>query len=120
MTINYKKWNTPYTAEDKATLLELAGKKPMKEVAEILGRSIPSLAQYAGKHGISLRCKGENHYGATLSNLQVEMIRALDECGFSPNEIHKGAFNDKNYSTVYAVIEGTTWKERKYDFNRIT
>ena len=99
---------TPYTNSEEAILRKYAGKKSSEEIAVILGRSRYSVLQKAKLSKISLRQIGEDHHKATLSNLQVEIIRSLDESGFSVRDIHEAIFSSKSIDTIRSIV--TLWK----------
>ena len=94
----------PYTEEEENILKKFAGVKSTEEIAMILGRTKASVAQKAPRMGLSLRTNiGQDHFGAKLSDLQVEMIRVLSEAGFRGCEIHKAAFNHVADDTIYSI-----------------
>ena len=98
----------PYSKEDVDILNKYAGVKNTSEISIILGRSRYSVLQKAKLLKISLRQVGENHHKAKLSNLQVEMIRALAESGFTIREIHNAVFSETSIDTIRSIV--TFWK----------
>lgn len=98
----------PYTEETKQTIVAFAGKKTASEIATITGRSTAGVYQYARRHGIDLKQRGENHYNAKLKDLQVQMIWALHAAGFTGAEIHQQLFSDLGRATIYDIIGSST------------
>ena len=85
-----------------------ASTKTAEEIGVILGKSERQVRYYAGKKRISLKKTGENHKGAKLSNLQVQMLKALLASGFTASDIHRACFSHVHLSTVSDVKSLTT------------
>ncbi|PHS61659.1 MAG: hypothetical protein COB12_12020 [Flavobacterium sp.] len=101
----------PYTEEEERIIKEFAGVKSTEEIGLMIGRCRIGVLKKAQRMGVSLRVHiGENHFGAILSDLQVEMIRTLSEAGFRGCEIHRAAFDHVADDTIYSII--SFWKRR--------
>ena len=101
-----------FTETDDAYIIANAGTMPAIKIAANLERSRSTLQRYANKTlKISLRLKGDLHKSSKLSNLQVEIIKALEVCGFSASEIHKACFDHVNRNTVQLIHYGVNRKE---------
>lgn len=109
-----------WTKEETATLREYAQTKTQAEIGVILGRSPQSIANRAVKMKINMMKKGENHYGAKLSNLQVEMIRVLNQEGFNAGEIHRACFSHVSMTAVQRVVFFKTRRGAYYEQTRQT
>lgn len=98
-----------YTKVEKATVKEFAGIKTAEEISIILGnnRTRSSVLNYASSKKICLRKIGENHTGAVLSNLQAQIVIALNECGFSDTEIREACFSHVSRGCIYGITSGS-------------
>lgn len=89
---------------ERKTLKRLAGTKTAEEIGMILDRTPNAILQMAGKISVSLKKVNENHSGTKMSNLQVEIVRALYEGGFTVLEIHAACFDHVGFSTVKDIV----------------
>ena len=89
--------------EDKI-LKEFASKKTQEEIGIILGRSAQSIANRAYRLKVSMVKKGQNHHDVKLSDMQVEIARALNESGFNACEIHRCCFSHVSLSAVQKIV----------------
>ena len=88
---------------DKIVLKKHAQTKTAYEIGVMLSRTEVSINQAAFRYKIDMKKRGENHRDSKLSNLQVEMLRSLIECGFSTTEIHKACFDHISCQNVIDI-----------------
>lgn len=104
--MNGREWRTH---EDRY-LKDNAGKIPCRLIAAHLGRTKHSVYGRAAFLGISLTLSGEHHWKAKLTELQVQMIAALKEHGYTADQI-KFAFNlEVSPQTIRDAAAGRTWR----------
>ena len=94
-----------YTQDEDNALRQYAGKKTAEEIGMIIGRTRNSVHCRLKQIGVSGRLVGENHRCSKLSNLQVEMLVALQQAGFTSYDIHQAAFDHVTITTVRNVTE---------------
>lgn len=100
--------NRHYSDEEKKTIKQLAGKKTATEIAKILGRSRAGVSDFASRNNISLMQVGQYHYNAKINDLQVTMIWALYDAGFSVAEIHQNCFKEVSNTTIDDIVNFRT------------
>ena len=88
---------------DKIVLKKHAQTKTAYEIGVMLGRTKNAVVQASCRYKIKMEKRGENHRDSKLSNLQVEMLRSLIECGFSTTEIHKACFDHISCQNVIDI-----------------
>ena len=97
-----------YTADEDATIREFASLKTAEEIGIMLSRTTAGIYHRCYFLGIDGRLRGENHKGSKLSKLQVQMLTALHQAGFTSSEIQQAAFNHVAFNTVVNVVNGVT------------
>lgn len=89
------------------------GKIAVAYMAEHIGCTMNALHNRASKLKVSVRfCKGENHQGAKLSNLQVAMIHTLHSGGFTAREIYEAMCF--NLPVTANTVESICYGEARY------
>lgn len=102
------KHNNYYTEEDKRIVRKYAGKKSAEEIGLMINRTPASVRHFAYLNKISLRKSGQYHHQSKLTDLQVEMVKALSKCGFSETEINKSCFRHVTRSCITNIVRGAT------------
>lgn len=97
-----------YTADEDATVREFASLKTAEEIGIMIGRTASSVYGRCHLLNICGRLRGENHKGSKLSSLQVQMLTALYQAGFTSIEIQRAAFDHVTVTTVINVVTGIT------------
>ena len=96
-----------YTKEEAETVKKYAQTKTALEIGIMIGRTRMSVLNWASVNKVSLRKKGENHNRAVLSNLQAEMVGALNDAGFSATEIKKACFSHVTLGCITGITSGS-------------
>jgi len=76
-----------WTDEEKKFIRKNAPLMTITEVAEKLGRTRPSVFNYASQNGIRFIKRGESHWRVTVSDEDVELCRQLHDAGLTIREI---------------------------------
>ncbi len=97
-----------YTPDEDATVREYASLKTAEEIGTMLGRTTGSVYSRCHLLGVDGRLRGENHKGSKLSRLQVQMLTALYQAGFTSIEIQRAVFDHVTVTTVVNVVTGIT------------
>lgn len=93
-----------YTKDEDDFIREWAGKRTAAQIGAHIGRTSIAIVNRFRILKISGKMVGEDHYNSKLSNLQVEMLHALVECGFTGSEIHKAVFKHVTKHHIYDII----------------
>lgn len=96
-----------YTKEDTRLIKQFAGKKTAAEIAIMLGRTRASVLNHASHYNISLRQIGQYASNAVLSDLQAQMVCALDDAGFTDTEINKACFPHVSRGCITNIASGS-------------
>ena len=91
------KVNRYWTQDEIRYLKRFARIKPSSSIAKDLNRSVGSIKAKAERDCITMKKDNENHHAAVLSDVQVEMIRTLEDAGFRMKEIHASCFPHISY-----------------------
>ena len=102
-----KKWQD----EEISTLVQFASTKTAIEIGMMTCRPAASIYSKARGLGVSLLKKGQNHHWHKLSDLQVEMVRALNEAGFTNGEIWTACFDHVTKSAIHDIVSLRTRRE---------
>jgi hypothetical protein len=78
-----------WTFEDRKTLAKYAGKIQPRQLAAMMGRTLPSIKNRARKDGLCLIIYGERNATAKFSDSTVEQARRLHETGHGPESISR-------------------------------
>ena len=84
-------------------LKRFASSKTVQAIGADLGRSASSVKGKANKLKICMVKEGQNNPGAKLSDMQVEMIRALADAGFRITDIHASCFSYVSYNQLVRI-----------------
>ncbi len=100
-----------YTNNDLKIVKELAGKKTLAEISDVIGVSPNCIYQKYSKMGISFTRFNENHHNCKYSSHDVELIRQLHDEGLTVSDI------SKKFEICHQTISDyTRYKSRiKYD-----
>lgn len=79
----------PWSFEDRKTLAKYAGKIQPRQLAAMMGRTLPSIKNRARKDGLCLIVYGERNPTAKFADNVVENARRLHETGHGPESISR-------------------------------
>ena len=89
--------NRFWTTSEVRYLKRFAKIKTANIIGEAINRTGLSVRTKAARLGISMMKEGEHNNLSTISNMQVEMIRTLDDAGFRLVDIHHSCFKHISY-----------------------
>ena len=108
--------NRFWTTTEIRYLKRFAKIKTANVIGTYLDRTGLSVRTKAARLGISMMKEGEHNNLSTISDMQVEMIRTLDDAGFRLIDIHNSCFKHISYSHIERLKRMESRQDLSYRF----